>query len=169
MKILTTAICVMMMFASFAQSFKVDTENTKVSYNFVKEKVTGNVEGFEATINLDFSDISKSTINGSVDATTLTSGNGMRDKHLQAKDYFHTKEFPKMKFESSSFEKTDGGYLVKGKMTIKDVSQEVTINFTHADNMINGKCVIYTNDFNIAEKKDREESKVLIKFDVAVK
>lgn len=169
MRIITTTICMMMIFTSFAQSFKVDTENTTISYNFVEEKVTGTVSGFEATIDLNFDDISKSKIVGAVDATTLSSGNGMRDKHLQAKDYFNTKEFPKMKFESSKFEKTEKGYVVVGKMTIKDISKEVRIAFTHDDNFINGKCVIYINDFEVAEKKDREDSKILIKFKIAVK
>jgi polyisoprenoid-binding protein YceI len=167
--ITTTTICLMMVFASFAQSLKVDTENTTVSYNFVKEKVTGTVSGFEATLDLNFEDISKSKISGSVDATTLTSGNGMRDKHLQAKDYFNTKEFPKMSFESTGFEKTDKGYSVTGKMTIRNISQEVNITFIKEDNVINGKCIIYTNDFEIASKKKRDDSKVLIKFKVAVK
>ncbi len=168
MKILTTTLCFLMIFTSFAQSLKIDTEKTKVSYDFVKEKVSGTVEGFDATITLNLDDISQSVIKGSVDATTLTSGNKMRDKHLQAKGYFNTKEFPQMTFVSDSFEKTNEGYKVIGKMTIKDIAQDVTIDFVYSEHMITGKCMIYTNDFKLAKKKNRDDSKVVIKFEIVV-
>lgn len=169
MKIITLAICLLMGIASFAQSLVVDAENTTVTYNFVKEKVTGTVSAFEASMKLNLDDISKSVIKGTVDATTLTSGNWLRDKHLQAKGYFNTKEFPKMSFESSTLKKTQEGYTVVGKMTIKDISQEVKITFTYEGDLINGNCIIYMNDFKFAEKKNREDSKILINFMVTLK
>ena len=168
MKITTTLIAIALTITSFAQTLKVNTKKAEVSYNFVAEKVTGNVSGFDATITFNADDLTKSTFEGSVDATTLTSGNGMRDKHLQAKDYFNTEKFPKMSFKSNVITKTEKGYSMKGKMTIKDVTQEVEILFVYTAGVFEGKCIIYTNDFNVASKKVKEESKVLIKFSIPV-
>ncbi|MCB9187695.1 MAG: YceI family protein [Flavobacteriales bacterium] len=155
--------------SSFAQSMKIDAENTKVSFKVVKDDVSGTLTGMEATINFDVNDLSKSSIKGSVPVSTISTGNKTRDGHLQAEDYFNASKFPKMEFESSKIEKTEKGFVMSGKMTIKGVSNDMRINFTFENNTFEGKGIIYTNDFDLASTKNKDDSKVLVKFTVPVK
>ena len=85
---------------NFTQTFKIDVSKAKVDYHFIKEKVEGTVEGMKASITFNANDLSKSKIEGTVDVSTLTSGNGMRDKHLKGKSYFDVDNFPTMHFTS---------------------------------------------------------------------
>ena len=67
---------------SMAQELSLDTEKATVSFNFVAEKVKGTVSGIDATLSLNLSDLGSSTIQGTADVSTLSTGTKMRDKHL---------------------------------------------------------------------------------------
>lgn len=155
--------------SSFAQTLTVDTENAEVSFKVVSEDVTGTITGLDASITFNTEDLGKSSIKGSIPVSNISTGISKRDDHLLSEDYFHAEKHPKMEFESSKIEKTDKGYLMTGKMTIVGVTKDVRINFTYEGNTFVGKTVIYTNDFDLAVAKNREDSKVLVKFTVPVK
>ena len=73
------------------------------------------------------------------------------------------------KFKSSSIEQSDKGYLMKGDMTIKGISNKVKIDFTYSDKTFTGTTKIYTNDYNFFEKKNnKEDSKVLIRITIPI-
>lgn len=155
--------------SSFAQTLTVDTDHAEVSFKVVSEDVTGTITGLDASITFNTDDLSKSSIKGSIPVSNISTGISKRDDHLLSEDYFHAEKHPKMEFESSKIEKTDKGYLMSGKMTIAGVTKDVRINFTYEGKTFVGKTVIYTNDFDLAVAKNREDSKVLVKFTVPVK
>lgn len=167
--LLTLALGLAVSVSSFAQSLTVDAENAKVDFKIIADDVTGSIDGLDATIIFNTDDLSKSSIKGSIPVENINTGNKTRDEHLADEEYFDSAKYPTMKFESNKIEKTDKGFLMVGKMTIKDVSKDVRINFTFDDKTFLGKTVIYTNDFDFAVAKKREDSKVLIKFTVPVK
>ena len=151
-----------------AQSLTIDASKAKVSFKVPAEDVTGTVTGMKATIKFDPENLGASTIKGSIDATTLTTGSKMRDGHLQKDEFFDTQKYPRMSFESTKIEKTEKGYKMTGNLTIKNVTKPVTISFTFSDNLFLGKMIIYTNDFNLNIQKKKEDSKVLVKLTVPV-
>ena len=152
-----------------AQELKIDNEKAVVKFNYVIDKATGTVSGLKAKIVFDLNDLTKSHIEGTVDVTTLETGNKQRDTHLQSSDFFDTKKYPIMKFKSTSFEKTPEGYKMIGKLTICDIEKDIEIKFTYDNNVFEGKSKIYSNDFGIAKKKKREDSAILLKFIIPVK
>ncbi|CAG5080866.1 YceI family protein [Parvicella tangerina] len=153
---------------AFAQSLKVDTENAKVEFKVVSEDVKGTLTGMEASIKFDANNLANSKIEGSIPVSTISTGNKTRDGHLQAEEYFYAEKYPSMEFESNQIEKTDNGFVMSGKMAIRGVTKEVRINFTYKEDKFEGKTIIYTNDFDFAVQKKREDSKVLVKFTVPV-
>lgn len=167
--IITLTLGLIIGLGSFAQSLKIDAENAKVTFKVSTEDVTGTLTGMEATINFNADDLSKSSIKGSIPVSTVSTGNKTRDGHLQAEEYFNASKFPKMEFESSKIEKTDKGFVMTGKMTIRGVSNDMRINFTFENNTFEGKGVVYTNDYDFAVAKNKDDSKVLVKFTVPVK
>jgi polyisoprenoid-binding protein YceI len=167
--IFTLALGLLIGIGSFAQSLSIDADNAKATFKVVSEDVTGTFTGMEAEITFNVDDLSASTIKGSIPINTVSTGNKTRDEHLQAEEYFHAEKYPTMEFESSKIEKTDKGFLMTGKMTIRGVTKDIRINFTYEDNTFVGKAVVYTNDFEFAVAKKRDDSKVLVKFTVPVK
>ena len=53
-------------------------------------------------------------------------------------------------------------------MTIKDIVKEESIKFTFEDGVFVGRCVIYSNDYQVHEQKTREKSKILVKINVPI-
>ena len=51
-------------------------------------------------------------------------------------------------------------------MTIKDIVKQEAIKFTFEDGVFIGRCVIYSNDYQVPEQKNREKSKILVKIKV---
>jgi polyisoprenoid-binding protein YceI len=65
---------------------------------------------------------------------SISTGNSDRDTHLNAEDFFNTERFPKMYFESTQFNLSNG--KMRGEMTIKDTTKEIELDVEY-----NGKSV----------------------------
>lgn len=141
----------------------LDETNATVKFYFVKKKVPGSVDNFEATVKFDPSNLPGSSISGSVDASTINTGNKMRDKHLRSEDYFHVEKYPNFTFKSTSITKTSKGYEMKGTMTIKGIEKPVTWTFTYKDGKFVARTIINPDDYDIPK-----DSEVKIEVQVSV-
>ena len=64
-----------------------------------------------------------------IDASSIFTNNDDRDNHLRSADFFDVEKFPGIIFESTKFEKvSDEEYKLRGNLTIKDVTKEITLN-----------------------------------------
>jgi hypothetical protein len=64
----------------------------------------------------------------SIDADKIATGIGKRDDHLKSPDFFNSKEFPKIAFRATSFEKVDARRVkVKGDLTLLNVTKPVDV------------------------------------------
>lgn len=150
-------------------TLKVKTDAVKISFEADMQNTVGSIGGFEATINFDPLDLTNSSIEGSVDVTTIQTGKPMRDEHLKSEDYFHAEKYPKMTFKSTKIEKNAGGFIMKGKMKIKDVEREETIVFLYAEGLFKGICTIQAANYNFGyEKKKPEKTNIIINFVIPV-
>lgn len=117
-------------YAQSAAKWKVDDSHTSVNFsvNHFFSPVKGKFTDFEGDIHFDPNDLAGSKANFTVAVESVDTDNGKRDKHLQSKDFFNAKGYPKMSFESVKFEKkSDEEYLVHGKLTIKDKTKDVKL------------------------------------------
>ncbi len=155
-------------FSGISQSLQINSDQAIVDFNFVEEDAIGTVKGIKATINFDPTNLSIASIKGTADVTTLSTNNKMRDSHLQQADMFNAEKFPTMDFTSTSISKTDKGFKMIGKMTIKGTEKEVVVNFTYSKKTFVGRTIIFSNDFDVFSRKKREDSKVLVKITIPV-
>lgn len=92
-------------------------------------EVTGKFKEFNATLSTAKEDFTDATIDATIDVNSIDTGNERRDSHLRTDDFFSAEKFPTMKFRSTSFEKVnDHSYKIKGLLTIRDTTKEVTID-----------------------------------------
>ncbi len=127
-----------------AQVFKVDNENSKLTW--LAKKATGEHNGTVKVSNGSFTVENNALKTGSFDIDTRTiantdltdeSANAKLVGHLKSEDFFSAEKFPKANFVISSAAKTSGNqYNVKGKLTIKGITNEVSFPATIA---VNGK------------------------------
>ncbi|HRH33949.1 MAG TPA: YceI family protein [Catalimonadaceae bacterium] len=102
-------------------------------------------------------DFSGSKISFSADVNSIDTGMEMRDNHLKSDDFFNAEKFPHLSFTSTSFEKTGSDkYLMKGHLTLRDVTLPVTLQVTYSGTMVD----FYGNQkagFEISGSINRQE------------
>lgn len=166
----TSALLIGMAFTIFATAQEKDTKyalDTKVSkMEWVGKKVTGQHNGTikikEGYILVD----KKGNITGGqviVDMNTIEcldlEGEWKQklEGHLKSKDFFEVENYPTATFEiiSATPDKSKGknNYIVKGKLTIKGISKEISfpakIEFKDNNMAAHGKATIDRTEFNI--------------------
>ena len=89
--------------------------------------VSGNFGSFDATMESDLEDFTDAKIWFQAEVSTISTNITDRDNHLKSPDFFDVATFPHLTIESTSVEKDGEKYTVKGGMTIKDVTREITL------------------------------------------
>ena len=136
--------------------------DAEVSFTFISSDVEGTLGGFVSKSTIDLDQIENSKFIGSVKTETISTGNSIRNWSLKRSKYFNSETYPTISFESSSVTIKGKSIIVNGKLTIKNVTKELSFNFTKNENQLVGKATIYSSDFGITIKSDREKNKVLI-------
>ena len=75
------------------------------------------------------------TLEGVVQAASITTYDEQRDGHLASPEFFDSERFPEIEFRSTSFDETGGKDLrIVGEITIKGVTKEIELagSFTGA-------------------------------------
>jgi polyisoprenoid-binding protein YceI len=98
-------------------------------------KVKGRFRDLEGQIVLDESDISLSSINATIKAGSIDTGNKRRDAHLLLKDFFDVENFPDIEFRSTSIRRgRDRDSLeLDGELRIKDKTVPVALSVNEMD------------------------------------
>lgn len=93
-------------------------------------KVRGKFTDFTITLNHDEKDITKSSVNVVIKATSVDTGIEGRDKHLRTADFFDVEKFPEITFQSSRVEKKGKQLIAHGTLTMHGVAKEIALPFT---------------------------------------
>lgn len=91
--------------------------------------VRGGFSNVKGTINYDDMDVSKSTVDVTIDVTTVDTREPDRDKDLKSDKFFDVAHYPAMTFKSKKVEQAGAGKLkVTGDLTIRGVTKEVVLD-----------------------------------------
>jgi polyisoprenoid-binding protein YceI len=85
--------------------------------------IKGRVPGFAGTIRGG----DEPSIEGTVDATSITTFDETRDGHLQSPDFFDTDRYPELRFSSSDVSLVGDELRVRGDLTIKGITKPVEL------------------------------------------
>ena len=96
---------------------------------FSTSKAEGRLYGLAGKIDFISEDLINSTIDVTVDVSTIKTGNKTKDKHARNSKWFDTDKYPSSRFISSSIEKIGNSYQVTGQLSIKEITQEHTFVF----------------------------------------
>jgi polyisoprenoid-binding protein YceI len=80
------------------------------------------------TAHIDDSDITKSTVNATIDAASIDTANQNRDNDLRGPNYFDVQKYPTLTFQSKSVSKSGNGLKIVGDLTIHGTTKEVTLD-----------------------------------------
>lgn len=133
MKIMTAIFAVAAAAPVLADTYDIDASHTTFGFG-VKHMVVSTVRGsfgdFKGEFAFDPAKPEATKASAVIQIKSVTTANQKRDDHLKGKDFFDAEKFPEMKFESSSVEKSGDGLVMKGKLTIKETTKDVSIPVT---------------------------------------
>ncbi len=66
-----------------------------------------------------------------IDAASITTNNEQRDGHLRSADFLDVDKYPTITFKLKSVERAGDDFTVRGDLTIKDVTEEVALDYEH--------------------------------------
>ena len=93
--------------------------------------VRGEFHGVKGTVVYDDTNIGNSSVEVTIDATSVDTREPDRDKHLRSQDFFYVEKFPTMTFKSTKVEDAGGGKLkVTGDLTIRGTTKQVVLEVT---------------------------------------
>lgn len=116
-------------------TWNIDPTHSEIQFkvkHLVISTVTGYFRTFNGTIetNGDTFEGAKATFEADIDSIDTNTED--RDNHLKSDDFFNAEQYPKLKFESTSFKNISGdNYELTGNLTIRDITKEVTLDVTH--------------------------------------
>lgn len=91
-------------------------------------KVRGSFGNIGGKIVMNDSDITKSTVDVTIDVTTIDTGVSMRDADLKSAGMFNVAQFPTATFVSTSVAKAPGGLTIQGNLTLHGITKPVTLH-----------------------------------------
>jgi polyisoprenoid-binding protein YceI len=127
--------------------YKTDMEHTLVGFtvrHFMINKVRGKFNEFDGHIVYDESDITRSSMQGTIKVASIDTDNQKRDDHLRSADFFDAANHPEITFVSKRVEMRDNGQVLIGDLTIRGTTKEVTIPFAITGKIasLRGKTII---------------------------
>lgn len=132
-KILAAILAAAVASPVLADTYDIDAAHTTIGFG-VKHMVVSTVKGSfgEFSGEFKFDPAQPATLTGSatIKVDSITTANKKRDDHLKAADFFDAAKFPEIKFTVTGGEKSGDQVIVKGKLTIKDTTKDVSIPVT---------------------------------------
>jgi len=142
--------------------------------------VRGEFHGISGTVIYDDGDVSKSSVNVTIDATTVDTREPDRDKHLKTADFFDVANHPTMTFKSTKVE-ADGPSKLKvtGDLTIRGRTKSTTLEVSVPKppikdpwglqrTAISGTTKINRQDFGVSWNKTLDSGGVVVGDDVEI-
>ena len=119
--------------APSTETFSVDKNHSTATFKVrhMVSNVVGQFRDFTADVNLDRANPGKSSVDFTIQATSIDTGNTNRDEHLRSPDFFEVAKFPTLTFKSTSIKpKSKADFDVTGDLTIHGVTKRVTLPVT---------------------------------------
>ena len=121
---------------SFPQEgqFTVDPVHTCVGFDVGHlglSRVQGRFSKLTGSLYANGTDVAKSTVKITIEASSVDTAVEPRDKHLRSPDFFDVAKYPEITFVSTGVRKEGDGYVAVGDLTLKGVTKPVTMRFKH--------------------------------------
>src|SRR5438874_12993243 len=95
--------------------------------------VKGAFTGLTTEINFNEDDFTASSVEATIDASTLSTHDNQRDGHLKSPEFLDVEHFPTITFKSTRIERaTHDQYRMTGDLTIKDVTRPVSLEVVYS-------------------------------------
>lgn len=164
-------------------TWQIDPKHSSAQFavtHLMISTVRGEFHQVNGTAVYDDVDISKSSVNVTIDASTVDTREPDRDKHLMSPDFFDVAKYPTITFKSTRVEPAGPGRLkVTGDLTIRGVTKQAVLEVTAPKpaikdpwglqrTAVSGSTKITRQDFGVAWNKTLDSGGVVVGDDVNI-
>jgi polyisoprenoid-binding protein YceI len=113
--------------------FTFDAAHTRAEFKVrhIFTNVPGSFSQVEGKLLLDEKNLTNSSVEATIPATSAFTGNERRDNHLKTEDFFWVEKHPNITFKSTKIVPGENDqFLVIGDLTLRGVTKEVTLKTT---------------------------------------
>lgn len=109
-------------------SYEIDPSHSNAQFS-VRHLMISNVKGTFQNVKgkavYDPSNLAASSLEATIDISTIDTQEPKRDGHLKSPDFFDVAKYPTMTFRSTKFQKNGGNLQIIGDLTIRGVTKQV--------------------------------------------
>jgi polyisoprenoid-binding protein YceI len=113
-------------------TYTIDTLHSAAHFSVRHMMITtvrGVFGGVKGAVHFNPKNLAAATIEATIDATTINTGEPKRDADLKGEEFFDIKKYPVMKFKSTKVEPAGEGKLkVTGDLTINATTRQVVLD-----------------------------------------
>jgi len=164
-------------------TYKIDPKHSDAQFavtHLMISTVRGEFHGINGTVVYDDADVSKSSVEVTIDATSVDTREPDRDKDLRSDHFFDTANHPTMTFKSTKVESAGAGKLrVTGELTIRGNTKPVVLEVSAPKppikdpwglqrTAISGTTKINRQDFGVSWNKTLDSGGVVVGDDVDI-
>ncbi|MGI9492572.1 MAG: YceI family protein [Geminicoccaceae bacterium] len=122
-------LAIVVAWPAMGESYKVDPNQSFIEFRATKKGIDwmiGRFYEFEGDMIYDPKAGPKAqSISLTIDAASLDTDNGKRDRHLRGDKFFDVDNYPIITFVSKAYEGDERGGVLSGDLTIRDITKEV--------------------------------------------
>ena len=115
-----------------ASTWAIDPAHSNAQFavrHLMVSTVRGQLGKVTGTVNLDENDLTRSTVEATIDANGIDTREAKRDDHLRGPDFLDTAKYPTVTFKSKRVEAGgQGRFKLVGDLTMHGVTKEVVLN-----------------------------------------
>ncbi len=154
MRILTMLMCCILSCSALAETIKIDSKSASLQFSgeHAGRAFDGKFNEWQATLVLPPEN--EPRIEAQFSLASAETGNAMYDETLVEDDWFDVKNTPKGKFVASDIAATDNGYMVKGELSLRGISQPVAFTLTRNQTGLSAEFDIDRLAFGIGKESD---------------
>ena len=162
-------------------TYRIDPVHSEVGFKVrhFLSKTPGRFSKFQGTIQMDEKDISKSSVEVSIDVASISTDNEGRDKHLKSPDFFDVEKFPAITFKSTAVKEVAKGKLeITGDFTMHGVTKRITFPITNLGTQaspmgvrggfVDGTLKINRKDFGVLWNKTLDSGGTMLSDEVEI-
>jgi polyisoprenoid-binding protein YceI len=131
---IATITTIMAGFSSLASAsmWQIDPAHTSAQFavrHLMVSTVRGTLGKVTGSLNLDDAEVTKSSVDASIDVAGIDTHEPKRDAHLKNPDFFDAAKYPAITFKSKKIAKvTDTKFQVTGDLTMHGVTKEIVLD-----------------------------------------
>lgn len=99
--------------------------------SFSARSAVGTFSGLTGKVILDPNKLPESRLDLEMDASTILTGNTLKDKHARGADWLDVERYPKIRFTSSRLRRSEQTLVAEGTLELHGVRKAVSIPFTY--------------------------------------